>query len=423
MKILLAGATGFIGSRLGAALRARGHDVVGVARRPGAHVAALDFEAATPADWRRHLEGVDAVVNAVGIFREAPGASFRRVHVDGPRALFAACVEHGVRRVVQVSALGADEAATTAYHLSKKAADDLLLALPLEAVVAQPSLVFDEHGPSARVFLMWASLPLLPLPAGGNQPLQPVHADDAVRALVALVETLPAPLRGTRVPLVGARPVTLRGYLEALRRGLRLPPAPTLAIPAPWMTLAARLGDRLPRSLFDTASWQMLRRGNVASADAIASLLGAAPREPHAFITEDHADAVRTQARLAWLLPLLRLSLALVWIATGIVSLGVFPVEHSYELLARAGVPPAWRPAMLYGAAIFDLALGVLTLWPLRRRRWLWLAQAALILFYSAVIAVRLPEFWLHPYGPMLKNLPILAVLLLLAMLEPPKEA
>jgi ABC-type amino acid transport system permease subunit len=73
----------------------------------------------------------------------------------------------------------------------------------------------------------------------------------------------------------------------------------------------------------------------------------------------------------------------------------------------------------LWGAAGLDLLLGLLTLAPLRSRHWLWAAQIGLILFYSAVIALRLPEFWLHPYAPMVKNLPMLALLMLLWTLEP----
>jgi hypothetical protein len=96
-------------------------------------------------------------------------------------------------------------------------------------------------------------------------------------------------------------------------------------------------------------------------------------------------------------------------------------VQDSYELLARTGVPPSLQPLMLYGAAGLDLLLGVLTLWPLRprARRRLWAAQALLIAFYTVLITWRLPEFWLHPYGPLSKNLPILAALALLAALEP----
>ena len=96
------------------------------------------------------------------------------------------------------------------------------------------------------------------------------------------------------------------------------------------------------------------------------------------------------------------------------------------EILSRAGVPAALQPLALYGAALLDLALGVLTVWPglsAQRRRLLWLAQIALILGYSLIITVRLPEFWLHPYGPMLKNLPMLAALALLLTLEERKNA
>jgi hypothetical protein len=117
------------------------------------------------------------------------------------------------------------------------------------------------------------------------------------------------------------------------------------------------------------------------------------------------------------LLPLLRITLGLVWIVTGLLSLGLFPREASYELLGRAGIAPSFQPLMLDGAAMLDLLLGVFTLWPPLRARWrcrLWAAQAALMLVYMAIIAAQLPEFWLHPFGPLLKNLPMLAVLLLL---------
>jgi hypothetical protein len=129
---------------------------------------------------------------------------------------------------------------------------------------------------------------------------------------------------------------------------------------------------------------------------------------------------VRWRAQLNWLLPMLRISLALVWLWTGIVSLGLYPVENSYALLARTGVPTALAPLMLYGAALLDIALGlgILFLKQGRPRRWLWMAQLILILVYSVIITIRLPEFWLHPYGPLLKNLPMLVAICLLMELE-----
>ena len=98
-------------------------------------------------------------------------------------------------------------------------------------------------------------------------------------------------------------------------------------------------------------------------------------------------------------------------------SLGLYPVEQSYALLARLRIEGVAATIMLYGAALVDLALGVATL-AMRDRKWLWRAQIALVLGYTVLISVGLPEFWLHPYGPILKNLPLLVAIGLVATLE-----
>jgi hypothetical protein len=117
----------------------------------------------------------------------------------------------------------------------------------------------------------------------------------------------------------------------------------------------------------------------------------------------------------------LRLALALLWLWTGIVSLGLYPLQDSYALLDRVGLHGALATIALYGAAALDLALGVLTLvaapaW----RRWVWLAQLALVGCYTVLITLFLPDYWLHPYGPISKNLPVVAAIALLWALEPP---
>lgn len=379
---------------------------------------AVDFVRDVTAEaWQRPLQGVDAVVNTVGLIREHGEATFERVHVAAARALFEACARAGIAHVVQVSALGADARAHSAYHRTKRDADAALQALVPSGWSAQPSLVFGAGGTSARLFLMLASLPLVPLPGRGQAGVQPIHLDDLVAALCVLVERTGP---GGTIALVGPDAVTFRAFLVALRAALRLPPTRTVAVPWPLMRAGAWLAARLPGSLLDRDTLAMLRRGNVADAHDTAALLGHAPRAVSAFVTPAEAPALRTRARLAWLLPLLRASVALVWIVTGIVSLGLFPVEQSYALLERTGVPAALAPPLLVAAALLDLVLGVLVfVLHGARRRLLWRAQIALMLFYSIVIAARLPEFWLHPYGPMLKNLPLVAVLVLLDVLEP----
>jgi hypothetical protein len=190
-----------------------------------------------------------------------------------------------------------------------------------------------------------------------------------------------------------------------------------VAVPSTLVSLAAAIGSRLPQLPFDRETWGMLQRGNVAPADDTRALLGREPREVEEFIPRGLGVDLRRGAALAWLLPLLRISVALVWLWTAVVSLGLYPVEASFELLARTGLTGPAASLALYGAALLDLAFGVASL-AMRRRRRLWLAQIVLVLGYTAIISVRLPEFWLHPYGPVLKNLPLLAVLLLLWTLD-----
>lgn len=421
MRILLTGATGFIGSRIAEALARAGHDVVCAVRDPSKgspsfHYLAADFTRDFDAAvWLPRLHGIDAVVNAVGIIREQGTQTFDAIHHRAACALFAACAQAGIKRVVQVSALGADEKAVSRYHLSKKQADDFLAALPVNAAIVQPALVFGPGGASAKLFATLASLPVIGLPGKGEQQVQPVHVDDVVDAIVSLLLER-TDIKG-RVPLAGPQAMSLKTFLAKLKQAMGLGPARFVPIPMPLARASARLAGMLAGSLLDAETLQMLERGNTGDAGPMKNLLGRPPRPVEHFIAKPERYALVMQARLNWLLPILRVSIALVWIVTGIVSLGIYPVADSYALLARVGVTGMLAPVMLYGAALMDLALGVAIL-VLRRRYWLWIFQLALILFYTAVITLKLPEFWLHPYGPLLKNLPMLAAIWLLLEME-----
>jgi hypothetical protein len=217
------------------------------------------------------------------------------------------------------------------------------------------------------------------------------------------------------VPLVGPEALSFTDYLARLRGAMGLGRQLVLPLPDFLARLLAKAGRWLPGALLDEDALRMLERGNTGDAALITQLLGRPPTPIAAFITDPRAE--RTLAQLGWLLPVLRWSIVAVWIATAIVSFGLYPVEASYDLLARTGIPPVLQPLMLYGAASFDLLLG-LGIAFLPRRRWLWLAQLALIGFYTLVIAFKLPEFLLHPYGPLTKNLPMLAAIWLLYELE-----
>jgi len=421
MLILLTGATGFVGSRLAPLLLAQGHRVLSAGRRPHADTRIGFIQAdfahdSEKSDWVARLTGVDVVINAVGIISETPGQTFAALHTQTPQALFAACAEARVKLVIQVSALGADDAAVTPYHRSKKAADDFLAALPLRSRIVQPSLIYGPEGASSKMFRTLATMPLALQFGASPQPVQPIHIDDVCQAILALLKDDRGP-RSERVALVGPTPLPFTGYLAALRRALGLGRLRVLRLPSFVAHLAARVGQFVPGSPLTPDSLQMLERGNTADPAQTIRLLGHPPRSVNKFIVD--RDTARREAQLGWLLPLLRIAIAIVWIWTAIVSAFVYPVDESYRLLERTGIPTILAPLMLYGASALDLLFGIGSLaLPRRWRHWLWLAQLGLIGFYTVVIAFRLPEFLWHPYGPLSKNLPMLAAIWLLYELE-----
>lgn len=427
MNILLTGSSGFIGSAVMQRLLAAGHRLRCTVRtappglRDDVEWVRLDLSRAlTPEAWQAHLDGIDVVVNCAGIFEEGDGQTFSIVHERAPGALFEACARARLSRVVQVSALGADDRADTAFLQSKRAADRHLAGLPVPSHILYPSLVYGEGGRSATLFRRLAVLPLLVLPDGGRQRIQPVHLCDLAEAVTRAAET---PGGGCqRVPVVGPQAVTLAGFLSDLRAGMGMSRrVDVFELPAALLPVAARAGSRLTGFPVSGDALAMLARGSTADAASLTALLGHPPRPSARFIRPDEAPAARTLALLHWLLPLLRLSVAALWLWTALVSFWLHPLADSLALLARAGAEGTVALLLLHGAAALDLLLGVLALTlPLRRRRALWAIQIALIVFYSTVIAFALPEFWLHPFGPLAKNVPLVACLLLLFALDVP---
>lgn len=285
MKILLTGASGFIGRNLSAVLAEEGHRVLPASRASG-----VDFrQLLSPEDWRPHLEGVDAVINAVGIIGERGGQRFELLHTLAPRALFQACVHAGVRRVLQISALGADDTAFSAYHRSKRAADDALRGLDLDWFVLRPSLVYGRGGGSTALFMRLAALPLIPLMGDGKQLLQPVHISDLV---ATVMRTLTSPAVRQTLDVVGPDPITFADWLQIMRRAQRLPPARLLNLPSSLVLALTPMGGVFSPML-RKENLRMLQHGSVADCDPLTRFLERRPlsMEPRLFF----ADAVTTR--------------------------------------------------------------------------------------------------------------------------------
>jgi uncharacterized protein YbjT (DUF2867 family) len=236
MKILLTGASGFIGHNLMAVLAKGGHEVVPISRRHGVDIGELR----SPGDWMPWVRGVDAAVNAVGIIGETRAQRFETLHTIAPQALFDACQQAGVPRVVQISALGADDAAFSAYHLSKKAADDHLRGLDLNWFILRPAVIYGSGGTSAELFMRLARSPVIPVIGDGRQDMQPVHIADVVATVLACLATSRC---HQTFDIVGNETIAYVEWLQRLRMAQGHGRAAVLELPV-WLAMAgAYLGQ------------------------------------------------------------------------------------------------------------------------------------------------------------------------------------
>ena len=290
--VLICGGQGFIGQALARQLRAQGMRVIAASRRSQPP---LQFSAMQqPGDWLPHLQGMDMVINAVGSLRDQPGANgapLKALHQTSPQALFDACAQAGVRRVMQLSALGVEDN-DTAYASTKRAADNHLLALTaqgqLDGIVVRPSIVIGAQGASTQLFMRLALLPVLVLPAVMQQRLmQPVAVDELAEVMLRLLQS---PTAGT-VPLGGPQRLSMAQMIASLRQqaGHGMPIVATL--PQVATRISARLGDAVATSPWCSASLTLASHDNICDPAPLAHWLGRAPLAPAQMLAAIRAEA------------------------------------------------------------------------------------------------------------------------------------
>jgi uncharacterized protein YbjT (DUF2867 family) len=280
MNILLCGASGFVGRHIEKALLKAGHKVSRGVRHP-LHANDIEVDFRNDVDvssWLPRLHNIDAVINTVGVLRNSPAQPMAQLHDAVPRALFAAAAQSGITRIVQVSALGVGNGINTTYMQTKQAADDFLQTLNVDWAILRPSLIYGSDGASTRMFMLLSHLPLVMLPGGGKQIVQPVHINDISQAVVNVLARTSgsSPLRSV-IECAGTEETSMAALIAsyATQRGSKAPWI--LAMPTPLLKLVAWMGDQMPSMPIGSDTLAMLDAGTLGNGDRFIQLLGRAP--------------------------------------------------------------------------------------------------------------------------------------------------
>lgn len=276
--ITVFGGTGFLGRHVIRRLANEGWRVVvpcrnldhGVHLQPMGNVgqiALLRSDLKKEADVAQALHGAEAAVNLVGILQESGKATFDAVHAALAGRIASQAALAGVRRLVHISAIGADADSKSAYARSKAAGEAAVKAAFADATILRPSVVF---GPEDDFFNRFGAMarcsPALPLIGGGMTRFQPVYVGDVADAVMASLRDPAAP--GVTYELGGPRIYTFKELMQEI---LRLTGRRRLLIDVPWKwaETQGRLLERLPFPAPLTRDQvELLRTDNVVAAGA-----------------------------------------------------------------------------------------------------------------------------------------------------------
>lgn len=424
-RVLVLGANGFIGSHVAAALSSAGWSVFAGARRiadparraPTFDWVVADFAKLTTAQaWAPLLVGVEAVVNCVGVLQNGAGDSTRAAHVDGPRALIAACEAAGVRRLVHISAVGADDEAGTDYARTKAETERMIETSGLDWLILRPSLVVDRaaFGGTGLIRAL-AAFPLVSPVVGGDQIFRPIPLGDLSAAVVAALKPTAPSHRTLDMP--GPEPVTMVETMRLYRGWMGLSPAPVIRVPRVLAAPALATGDLLGRlgwsSPIRTTAIKQMDHDVSGRDSGWAQALGVPTRGFTRFLAETPASVQDVwHARLWFVRPVSIVTLGLFWLVTGLISFGP-GWDRAVAILHEGGYGRMAGPIAWWGA-LLDVVLGLMLFvrpWTARVAIFMCLATVG----YLTAATLSLPHFWIDPLGPWLKVLPMMALCLFVA--------
>jgi len=241
MKVLVTGASGFIGRPLVSLLTARGHSVRGMVRRAAEaqEISGIEIEVGDVRDAGavdRATRGMDAVVHLAAATGVARASVAREVNVQGTRGILDALRVNGGRRVVFISSISASRERMGPYGQTKREAETQVAHSGLDWVILRPSLVYGP-GPAGLFARLQRSMkgPVLPMIGEGSIELDPIHVDDVCQVIEQCLER--QDVLSKTYDLLGPDRVTFRQLIDRLAaksgaqpRIVQLPPELALAL-------------------------------------------------------------------------------------------------------------------------------------------------------------------------------------------------
>lgn len=265
MRVLVAGASGFVGSRLCLALVEQGHEVIAMTRHPDTYAGAGTPVGADVHDEESITAACTDCDAAYYLVHSLGNADFQDRDADAARGFARAASTAGLRRIVYLGGLGNDADELSMHLRSRREVEGLLGSTGVPVVTLRAGIVVGHGGISWEITRQLVEhLPAMVTPRWVRTRTQPIAVADVVRYLLGVLE---APVDGSRSFDIGG-PDVLQ-YVDMLRRVADIEGRRLLVVPVPlltprlsslWLSLVTTVDTQTGRSLVDSMSNEVVVR-------------------------------------------------------------------------------------------------------------------------------------------------------------------
>ncbi|WP_409466446.1 NAD(P)H-binding protein [Amycolatopsis sp. GA6-003] len=265
MRVLVAGASGFVGRRLCPALKDAGHDVLAMTRRPDHYRGAGEPVYGDVADIGSLRDALKNVDVAYYLVHSLDSTDFQQRDAAAARAFARASADAGVRRIVYLGGLGDDGDSLSEHLASRREVERLLAETGVPVTVLRAGIVIGHGGTSWELTRQLVErLPVMITPRWVGTRTQPIALADVVRYLTGVLEH--PETAGATFDIGGPEVLTYRDMLQRVAvmegRMLAIVPVPLLTprLSSYWLSLVADIDATTGRALIDSMGNEVVVR-------------------------------------------------------------------------------------------------------------------------------------------------------------------
>lgn len=325
------------------------------------------------------LKETDIVINAIGIIE----GDFNKVQTESPLELYEVCKKKNIE-IIHISAIGAEKKNPPNLFLETKKITDLFLLEYENAKVIYPGIVIGKRAKSTQFFTEIAQFPIIPIFV--NKLLPFIH----ISQLTELVKNTLADFENASKQIFAvSEPESMQDIFTAIKGKKPY----FIKIPAFLLTFLFMISPNISVGIFNKESFKMLQ-----DTTEYKPLFGKTSEKIK-------AKSLVKSTVFPYLFALLAISF--IWIWSGIASL--ISWEESYRIMQEIGANHQWAVLFIYLGSIADILLGIIIFKEKYRKKTI-VVQIITMVTYMLILTVFAPHYWLHTFGVLSKNIPLIAL-------------